>query len=217
MFTGIIEEIGKVKAIVKDATSYKLTVHCHSILKDISLGDSISVNGVCLTVSHFDLHGFTADVMPETLHKTNLASLLPNHPVNLEPSLTLQRKLGGHIVSGHVDGIGTIINKEKDKNAIWLTIACAPSLLRYIVMKGSIAIDGTSLTIAAVSKSEFKISLIPHTAKHTILGAKHIGNEVNLECDILGKYIEKFLSFQSDEPTSPTKITMEFLKENGYA
>jgi riboflavin synthase len=218
MFTGIIEEIGTLKSVRHGHNSAVLEIKATKVLTDTKIGDSISVNGVCLTVTMLGANSFTADAMPETLKRSNLGSLLPSHPLNLERAMQLGDRFGGHIVSGHVDGEGTILNFKEDDNAIWITIQAEPATLRYIVEKGSIAIDGISLTVASVEENTFKVSIIPHTRHETTLCSKAPGSKVNLECDIVAKYIERFSSFgkkASAESTS-SKISMRFLEDNGY-
>jgi len=218
MFTGIIEEIGTLKAVRHGHKSAVLEIKATKVLTDTKIGDSISVNGVCLTVTTLGTNSFTADAMPETLKRSNLGSLLPGHPLNLERAMQLGDRFGGHIVSGHIDGEGTILNFKEDDNAIWIEIQAEPVTLRYIVEKGSIAIDGISLTVARVEDSTFKVSIIPHTRHETTLCSKAPGSKVNLECDIVAKYIERFSGFgkQTSAESSPSKISMRFLEDNGY-
>lgn len=193
MFTGIIEEIGKVKEVKKGEESSVLTIGARTVLEGTAIGDSISVNGVCLTVTRLLADSFEADVMAETLNRSNIGELEPGREINLERAVSLQTRLGGHIVSGHIDGTGTIRAFREDDNAVWVTIAAKPELLRYIIEKGSIAIDGISLTVAAVDDQSFAVSIIPHTAEETTLLKKKVGDTVNLECDMIGKYVEKLL------------------------
>ena len=231
MFTGIVEEIGTLKSVQKGRHSAVLRIQAKKILEDVHIGDSIAVNGICLTVTEFSANEFAADVMHETMSRTNLGQLRQGSPVNLERAMAANGRFGGHIVSGHVDGTGTIASITRDDNAIWYTISAAPAILRYIVEKGSITIDGTSLTVARVSDKDFAISAIPHTVAVTILGQKKVGDQVNLENDILGKYVEKllqgdiqsswqngqFMSKGSDDSTQKKGgITMEFLTANGF-
>ena len=213
MFTGIIEEVGHVNRIGGGS----LVIDCHKVLEDVQLGDSIAVNGVCLTVTHFDKSSFTADVMPETVRRTSLAELKKGSPVNLERALTLASRLGGHIVSGHIDGTGEIIKFADEGNAILMTISAGPELLRYIVEKGSVALDGISLTVAQVTDSDFTVSLIPHTREVTNLGSKKTGSPINIETDVLGKYVEKMLKGSSSAPAkAQSNMTLDFLRENGF-
>ena len=212
MFTGIIEEVGHVNRIGGGS----LVIDCHKVLEDVQLGDSIAVNGVCLTVTHFDKSSFTADVMPETVRRTSLAELKKGSPVNLERALTLASRLGGHIVSGHIDGTGEIVKFADEGNAILMTISAGLELLRYIVEKGSVALDGISLTVAKVTDSDFTVSLIPHTREVTNLGSKKTGSPINIETDVLGKYVEKMLQGQREPQQSQSTLTLDFLRENGF-
>lgn len=215
MFTGIVEEIGKIESIKKGAKSSTLTVSGHLIFTDLNLGDSVSVNGVCLTVASLTENSFTADVMHETLNRSSLGHLKTGSAVNLERAMAANGRFGGHVVSGHIDGTGQISKIKKDDNAIWYTIRANSAIMRYIVHKGSIAIDGISLTIAEVSGEDFSVSIIPHTAKSTILSEKSVGSVVNLENDLIGKYVEK-LMYPSQTKIQESKITTEFLQNNGY-
>ena len=217
MFTGLVEELGKVKTIEKGAKSVRITIAAKKVLEDVKLGDSIAVNGTCLTAVDFDSTYFTADVMPETVNKTVLAHLRPGDLVNLERTLRLGDRFGGHMVSGHVDSVGKIIAKDQNDIAIIVKISVTPETSRYIIKKGSIAIDGISLTVVEATDTWFSVSLIPHTAKMTTLGYKRVGDSVNLETDIIGKYVEKLLAPKSSEPT-PQKsgITMDFLAQHGF-
>lgn len=193
MFTGIIEEIGKVKAIVRHANSIKLTIAVKKILEDMHVGDSICTNGVCLTVTTFDDGSYTADVMPETMNRTNFKDLRINDLVNCERAMPANGRFGGHIVSGHIDGTGVISKMSRDDKAIRIKIETKPEILNYIVEKGSITIDGISLTVTEVSSWDFGVSIIEHTQDATTLTKKKVGETVNLENDIVGKYIEKFV------------------------
>lgn len=217
MFTGIVEEVGTLKAIRKGAHSAVLEIQAKVVLEDIHLGDSIAVNGVCLTATSFSPSGFTADVMHETLNRSALSALRPGSRVNLERAMAANGRFGGHIVAGHVDGVGTVRRIEKDDNAIWYTIAAGPEILRYVVEKGSITIDGISLTVARVDSDSFAISAIPHTVSVTVLADRKTGDQVNLETDIIGKYVEKLL--QPPPPAEEEKksgITREFLTRYGF-
>lgn len=217
MFTGIIEEIGTIKSINSNGISSQLCISANKILEDTKIGDSIAVNGVCLTVTSIKSNLFTADVMAETLRRSNLGSLIPQSKVNLERAMPANGRFGGHIVSGHIDGTGTIVETEPEGNAVWIKIKCSDNLLKYIIHKGSITIDGISLTVAKVTDSDFSVSIIPHTAANTTLLQKKSGDVVNLENDVVGKYIEKLLSFQKiDEQKPQSKITEEFLRQNGF-
>ena len=193
MFTGIIEEIGKVKAIMRHANSIKLTIAVKKILEDMHVGDSICTNGVCLTVTTFDDGSYTADVMPETMNRTNFKDLRINDLVNCERAMPANGRFGGHIVSGHIDGTGVISKMSRDDKAIRIKIETRPEILNYIVEKGSITIDGISLTVTEVSNWDFGVSIIEHTQDATTLTKKKVGETVNLENDIVGKYIEKFV------------------------
>lgn len=214
MFTGIIEEIGTVKSLVVRSESAKLQIAARKVLADVRLGDSIAVNGVCLTVISFSPQEFTADVMPETLRKTNLVELKPGQVVNLERALALGGRLGGHLVSGHVDGTGRIRDRRLEENAVVVWIAAAREVLRLIVPKGSITVDGISLTVVDVSHDAFSVSLIPHTAAQTTLGHKAPGELVNLENDLIGKYVERLLATNQD--FGKKDLNMDFLKANGF-
>ncbi len=212
MFTGIVEELGTVKRITRGNDKQRITLSCKKILEDIHLGDSIAVNGVCLTVVDFDKEGFSADVMNETFMRSSLGSLSVGSPVDLERAMSADGRFGGHIVSGHIDGTGTIQNIRKDGNAIWLEIIAGEKILDFVVEKGSIAIDGISLTVAEVNAKSFKVSIIPHTLKETVLGSKKRGDIVNLENDVIGKYIKKFI----DKSNESKGLTREFLLANGF-
>ncbi len=210
MFTGIIEEVGKIKNI-QGGTNYKLTIGASKILEDIHLGDSIAVNGICLTAIKWDNGSFTVDVMRETLERTSLHRLRAGSFVNLERALAANGRFGGHIVSGHIDGTGEIINIRRDANAVWYKIKTSEKIMEFIIEKGSIAIDGISLTVAKVDRSSFYVSVIPHTLENTILLSKKPGDIVNLENDIVGKYIKSFTDKNSNSP-----LCESFLKSNGF-
>ena len=217
MFTGLVEELGKVKALAKTASSARLTIAANLILSDIKLGDSIAVNGTCLTVVEYSDSWFTADVMPETVRMTVLGDLKYGDPVNLERTMRVGDRLGGHIVSGHIDGLGTILSKQPEENAIVIKIAAKPEVMRYVIHKGSIAIDGISLTVVDCSNEWFSVSLIPHTAKVTTLGHKRIGDTVNLETDIIGKYVEKLLGLKHEgQASSKSTLTAGYLAQHGF-
>ena len=216
MFTGIIEELGTITAVEKGAKSARLTIKAEMIFGDMKLGDSIAVNGVCLTVTDFNHNTFSADVMNETLSRSGLGRLSAGSRVNLERAMQANGRFGGHIVSGHIDGTGEIIRKERDDNAVWLSVSAREQIMRYIVEKGSVTIDGVSLTVARVSEQHFAVSIIPHTGKSTILLDKKPGDIVNLEIDIIGKYIERFLSALPANDTGKSKITYEFLANAGF-
>ena len=215
MFTGIVEEMGTIRAVRRGRSSSVLSIGASMVLSDLKIGDSVAVNGVCLTATGKDDGGFTADVMHETLNRSSLGTLVPGSRVNLERAMAADGRFGGHIVSGHIDGTGTIAALRKDDNAVWYTVQATPSLLRYIVEKGSVTIDGISLTVASVEPDRFSVSIIPHTAAVTILGQKRVGDIVNLETDIIGKYAEKLLCPQQ-ETQQQSKITLKFLASNGF-
>ena len=212
MFTGIVEEIGTVKKIARGQKAY-LEIQADKIFSDIHIGDSIAVNGVCLTVTGFSGKIFTADVMNETFSRSSLGSLKTGSHVNLERAMSANGRFGGHIVSGHIDGTGKITNIKKDGNAVWYKISADENIIKYTVEKGSIAIDGISLTVARVERDNFSVSIIPHTSEETILSEKKTGDTVNLENDIIGKYVERFLNF---DKTGKSNITMDFLSKYGF-
>ncbi len=217
MFTGIIEEVGTIRSVKKGAQSAIITIEAKTVMEDIHLGDSIAMNGVCLTVTSFDKNSYSVDVMHETLRRTNLGDLRGGSAVNLERAMAANGRFGGHIVAGHCDGTGVITSMNKDDNAIWITISTDSQILKYIVEKGSITIDGISLTVASVDASSFAVSVIPHTGAHTTLLDKKPGATVNLETDMIGKYVEKLLHFQSNEEKKPqSNITMDFLGKYGF-
>ncbi len=215
MFTGIVEEVGQIKKIERNTVSAKLSIEADKVLQEVKEGDSIAVNGICLTVTSFTKNSFTADVMHETMNRTTLGKLKENSPVNLERALSVMGRFGGHMVSGHIDGRGKIIGIEKDDNAVLFTIETTEKILRYIVEKGSIAINGISLTVARVDRKNFTVSVIPHTLRVTSLESFQKGDEVNLENDIVGKYIEKLLGLSCPEKKEST-LTMDFLIKNGF-
>jgi len=215
LFTGLVEEIGTIQSILKGTKSAKLVIKAHKILDGVQLGDSIAVNGVCLTVTDFTSHSFSLDVMAETIRNTNLKNLVSGSSVNLERALRLGDRLGGHLVSGHIDGIGLIQAFEQEDNAVWVSVAASPEILKYVIAKGSIGIDGISLTVAYVDNRILKVSVIPHTKNVTTLLSKKTGDEVNLECDMIGKYIEKLISFKEDNSLK-SSIDMKFLSDNGF-
>lgn len=212
MFTGIVEEIGTVRQVEPG----KIHISASRILKGTKIGDSIAVNGVCLTVTALPFGGFTADVMPETLRRSNLGRLSPGDPVDLERAMAADGRFGGHMVSGHIDGTGQILEQYREGNAVWVRIQASPEILRLIVEKGSIAIDGISLTVAAVAPADFHVSVIPHTGSETILLSKRPGDLVNLENDMVAKYVQRLL--QGNQPVSPgeSRITMDFLSKHGF-
>lgn len=216
MFTGIIEEIGTVMAVHHGSSSSFIKIQADKIFEDIHLGDSIAVNGVCLTATEYSGKIFKADVMNETLERSSLGLLKNGSHVNLERAMAANGRFGGHIVSGHIDGTGKISDIKNDGIAVWYTVTAAPEILRYIVEKGSVAIDGISLTVAKVTDSSFSVSIIPHTASQTILSEKKIGDTVNLENDIVGKYVEKLMYPAADNKSQGSSISREFLAEYGF-
>lgn len=215
MFTGIVEEMGIIRDIKNRGESYRISIQCSNIIEGLNIGHSICVSGICLTVNNFDSGSFSADVMPETLRNTNLADLRIGDRVNLERAMGARGRFGGHIVSGHIDGVGTIKNILREKNAVWFTINADHEILRYVIPKGSIAIDGISLTVQSVDMHNFKISIIPHSLAITILQFKREGDRVNIECDMIGKYIFKFVR-ELKQAKEYKAIDMEFLINNGF-
>lgn len=215
MFTGIIEEIGTVMQVRQGPHSSVLTIRGGVIFSDLKQGDSVAVNGVCLTVTQLGSECFSADIMHETLNRSSLGHTRPGSRVNLERAMAANGRFGGHIVSGHIDGTGEILKIERDDNAIWYTVKTGLELIKFIVEKGSVAIDGISLTVATVSKDRFQVSIIPHTAGATILGEKRPGDRVNLENDIIGKYIERLLYPPANQPVA-SGLTREFLSQHGF-
>ncbi len=215
MFTGIIEEVGNIVQIKKQGEFAVITIKAKKVLSDVHLGDSIAVNGVCLTVTSFTAEQFTADVMSETLKRTSLGELSINSPVNLERAMAANGRFGGHIVSGHIDGTGTVAEITPADNSVWYRIKTSEKLMRYIIEKGSITIDGISLTVVDTTTDSFRVSIIPHTIKETNLGSKAVGSLVNLENDIVGKYIEQFL-LKKEVGNPVSKITADFLKNAGF-
>ncbi len=219
MFTGIVEETGSIKSITGGSNSGVVRILCQKILSDLKIGDSVAVNGVCLTVSQKDRNGFSADVMPETIRRSGLGQLKTGSAVNLERAMAADGRFGGHIVSGHIDGTGKIRSLRKEENALWMEVECSPELMELIVEKGSICIDGISLTVAKTAKDSFSVSLIPHTASITTMKKRKRGDLVNLETDIIGKYVKKLMSVQASQPSSESQnnaISMQFLAENGF-
>ena len=212
MFTGIIEEMGSVKALRHEAGAARLAVSASMVLGGTASGDSICVNGVCLTVVDMDKNGFSADVAVETLKVTNLGELKTGAKVNLERPLQLSARIGGHLVSGHVDAVGRIREKREEGNGWRIFIDAPDTVLRYVIKKGSIAIDGISLTVADVDKKGFSIAMIPHTAKLTTLGFKSAGDSINLETDLIGKYVERLLAGRVEDG-----VSLELLRKSGFA
>ena len=217
MFTGIVEEIGHIVSVQRHAFSQIITISASDILGGTNIGDSIAVNGVCLTVTSIGSKQFSADVMHETINKSSLGNLRAGMAVNLERAMPANGRFGGHIVSGHIDGTGEILSLKKEDNSTWVTIRTTSDILRYIVLKGSITIDGISLTVSYVDKSVFKVSIIPHTAQKTTLLTKNNGDTVNLECDVISKYVEKVMELsKKEENKKNTLLTEDFLRENGF-
>ena len=220
MFTGIVEEMGTIKSISKKSKSAVLSISGNVIFEDMKIGDSIAVNGVCLTVTSFSSNIFTADVMEVTMKSSGLGKLTSGSPVNLERAMPSNGRFGGHIVSGHIDGTGTITSITPSENSSLYTITSSPDILRYIIKKGSITIDGISLTVTNVNTTSFSVSIIPHTAKATILHTKTVGSLVNLENDILAKYIERLIfgdqNNKINSKTSTTVIDNNFLSKFGF-
>lgn len=220
MFTGIVEEVGAVNDISIKSSSGTIAIKANKVLKDTHIGDSIAVNGVCLTVVRIVGNIFYADIMAETFRRSSLSILTIGSYVNLERAMAANGRFGGHIVSGHIDGVGKIYSITSEENAIWYTIEAKEEIIKYIVEKGSIAIDGISLTVANVNNQLFKVSIIPHTKTETILAYKKKGDIVNLECDIVGKYVEKLMGYNNKENSEKTKansgLTQEYLVENGF-
>ena len=214
MFTGIVEEMGMVNAIQSSGEKRFVRIGAKKIFRDLKLGDSVAVNGVCLTVSDQKEREFTADVMNETWKRSSLNQLRAGNQVNLERAMAADGRFGGHIVSGHIDGTGEIDRIWRDDNAVWIRIKAEQSIMQYIVEKGSIAIDGVSLTVAEEKKDWFSVSIIPHTASETILLSKKAGDLVNLENDIVGKYVEKFVTSAANRKSQG--VTMDFLTKTGF-
>lgn len=216
MFTGIIEEIGTMQKIHKQGSTLILTIQAQKILTDVHLGDSIAVNGVCLTVTNFTKTSFSVDVMPETFNSTSLAQLKSGSMVNLERAMAAGGRFGGHFVSGHIDGTGTISSIKPEENAVYIEILIPEHGATYCLKKGSIAIDGTSLTIFYVKERSVTVSLIPHTRGETILGQKKIGDIVNIEFDLLGKYVHSIIGKKEESNHAQSGITADFLKQTGF-
>ncbi|MCY3824088.1 MAG: riboflavin synthase [Nitrospinae bacterium] len=216
VFSGIIETVGAVRSLRKDADGARIAIEAPAVLDGVRLGDSIALNGVCVTVVDFDERKFEADLSIETLRRTNLGELAVGGRCNLERAMALGERLGGHLVSGHVDGVGKIRSRKNEGDSIWLTFEAPVEVMRYVVYKGSIAVDGISLTVAACDSKTFSVSIIPHTSEQTTLTEKKDGAAVNLEADLIGKYVEKLLAPHA-ESRSHDGVTMEKLREQGYA
>jgi riboflavin synthase len=217
MFTGIIEGMGTIRRVVP-GKGLRLFVEADFALENTRIGDSVAVSGACLTVVDIQAKTFSADVSPETCKRTTLGSLRPGARVNLERALTLSSRLDGHLVTGHIDSTGRVTGLEKQENALVFGFECSPALMRYLVEKGSVAIDGISLTVNSVSQNGFGVTIIPHTAAVTTLGARKKGDEVNIETDIIGKYVERFVSQRgaSEGKASGKGLDMDFLARNGF-
>lgn len=210
MFTGIIEEKGKIEAVKHGAKSCELLISANKIFDDLKIGDSVAVNGICLTATDVKPPLFTADVMAETIRRTSIGEIPKGGYVNLERAMQLNGRFGGHIVSGHIDGTGTVISMKREDNAVWVTIRADSKILKYIIEKGSVALDGISLTVANVENDRFSVSVIPHTAQETTLLDKKSGDKINIECDVVGKYIERFTHNKNEG------ITVEMLSKYGF-
>ena len=215
MFTGIIEEVGTIKGVKRGRDSGILTVSASKVLEGTKIGDSIAVNGICLTVTSLTDNSFSADVMHETLNRSSLKGASVGMKVNLERAMPADGRFGGHIVSGHVDGTGSITSIRRDDNAVWFAVRPAAGLMHYIVEKGSVALDGISLTVAKVTADTFSVSIIPHTLDQTVLSFRKVGDDINIETDIIGKYVEKMIR-KEDSPAGNTCITEEFLARYGF-
>lgn len=215
MFTGIVEEMGAVTMMEKTLAGTRVTLLASTVLGDLKIGDSVSVNGICLTVVSKGDRDFSVEVSPETLSVTTLGQLLPGTPVNLERPMKLNERIGGHLVAGHVDGVGTIRSRQQEGNAIFFTIEAPPEILRYCVLKGSITVDGISLTINDVTQYGVTIAVIPHTAKVTTLGLKQVNDTVNLEADLIGKYVERLLQERSQLAKATPVIDKDYLQKRG--
>ncbi|WP_226675071.1 riboflavin synthase [Rossellomorea aquimaris] len=217
MFTGIIEEIGSIERMRKSSSSMELTISAERVLEDVQVGDSISVNGVCLTVTSFNRGEFQVDVMPETFEGTTLRTLSRGSRVNLERAMAANGRFGGHFVNGHVDGIGSIVRVEKVENAWYMDISIPEHQSHLFIMKGSVAIDGTSLTVFGVHSNKITISLIPQTRGDTVLGEKKVGDIVNIECDVMAKYFHRFYEAKEQVKSTSNNISYDFLSQNGFA
>lgn len=217
MFTGIVEEMGSLAHKGHGAAGMTMTFNGRVVLEGTAIGDSIAVNGVCLTVTHFDSRQFTVGVAPETLKRTNLGDLALGDAVNLERAVTPTTRLGGHYVQGHVDGRGILRERTGNREALWLTIAAEPAIMRYVVTKGFICLDGTSLTVVDVWPDRFNVMLVPHTQDHIVLPRRKLGDAINVEVDILGKYVEKLIApIVQDQQIGKAGLSLEKLKEHGF-
>ncbi|SHE99285.1 riboflavin synthase [Alkalibacter saccharofermentans] len=211
MFTGLIEETGEILEIKRGALSARMKIAAHKVLEDVKVGDSICVNGICLTVTEFDASSFSVDVMPETIRASSLKEAGSNTKVNLERAMAMNGRFGGHIVAGHIDGTGKVISKNREENAVRIKIRADRPLLKYIINKGSIALDGVSLTVASLGADWFEVSIIPLTAEDTNLLDKRVGDPINIECDQVGKYIERLMEFKDD-----SVMDLDYLSKNGF-
>lgn len=216
MFTGIVEELGIIRKLHVSGHSGSIEIEAHKVLQNTNVGDSIAVNGICLTVTALGKDFFTADIMAETVRRSSLKNATSGDFVNLERAMAADGRFGGHIVSGHVDGTGTILSMKREENAVWVTISAPPSIMKFIVEKGSVCLDGISLTVAAVGESDFKVSVIPHTGEETTLLKKKAGNTINIENDIIGKYVDRLLNFKDSSPSDGSGITMDFLRKYDF-
>ena len=215
MFTGIVEEMGAITVMNKSLSGAKLTILASTVMSDLKIGDSVSVNGICLTVVSRSERDFSVEVSPETRSVTTLGGFAVGMPVNLERAMRLNERIGGHLVAGHVDGVGRIRSRQQDANAIVLSIDAPQEILRYCVAKGSITVDGISLTINSISEQGFSVAIIPHTAKVTILGLKQVNDTVNLESDLIGKYVERLLQERSQLAKPAISIDTDYLQKRG--
>jgi riboflavin synthase len=215
MFSGIVEEMGAVTVLRKSLAGARLTILASTVMDDLKIGDSVSVNGICLTVVSRSERDFSVEVSPETLSVSTLGGFAVGMPVNLERAMKLNERIGGHLVAGHVDGVGVIRSRQQDSNAMVFTIGAPPEILRYCVAKGSITVDGISLTINAMTEQGFSVAIIPHTAKVTILGLKQVNDPVNLESDLIGKYVERLLQERGQLPKPTISIDTDYLQKRG--
>jgi riboflavin synthase len=215
VFSGIVEVLGDVRSMASGDSGARISIEAGALVEGVKLGDSIAINGACMTVVAFGNSMFETDISPESLRMTNLGDLKAGDKVNLEKALALGDRLGGHMVTGHIDGMGKIRDRKADGDSIWLTVEAPPDVMRYVVFKGSIAVDGISLTVATCDEDSFSIAIIPHTSEHTTLTAKRDGAVVNLEADLIGKYVEKLLSPHAQARAGG--VSMDKLKEHGYA
>lgn len=216
MFTGIVEELGTIKSLAMQGSSGSIAIKAKKVLENTKIGDSIAVNGICLTVTSLSNDGFTADIMAETVRRSSLKSAKSGDRVNLERAMAADGRFGGHIVSGHIDGTGIINEYRKEENAVWVTIDTPKEILNLIVEKGSICIDGISLTVATLTDKSFSVSIIPHTAEETTLLKKKPGDMVNLENDIVGKYVQRLLCLEPKTEEPKSSLTMDMLREYGF-